>query len=183
MFFLLNIKMGFYESIHDCGDGCYCVAIGTSLDDFDSTHWIYCTKHKDPKHRNIYYNLTNFTKRFAEKSMFKMVTGTIIDSKKNARNVTLIKLELNITKEEFDLFNLKDSKKLYFSEFDDEPSWSFVNNKIYVIDAINNFNVSDTVNSPECKDENIIFNWQTYTAMTIDEYEEWKKTKNTNIES
>lgn len=46
--------MGFYECIYECGDGNYCVSIGSSLDNFESTSWIYCDKHKNCENITIY---------------------------------------------------------------------------------------------------------------------------------
>ena len=52
--------MGFYECIHDCEDQNYCVSIVSSLDDFQSTSWIFCEKHKLPENRIQIYNLFDF---------------------------------------------------------------------------------------------------------------------------
>lgn len=169
--------MGFYECIHDCGDNCYCVSIGSSLDSFQSTSWIFCAKHKDPNNRKVYYDLTNFTRKFSNKMTRKYVTAKVVDSKINARKISLVKLELNLSIDEFNKLDLKDYKKLYFTEFDDEPSWQIIGEKIYVIDSKNQFNSSDSIDSPPCKDPNIIFNWSTNKVMTIDEYNEWDNQK------
>lgn len=169
--------MGFYECVYECGDGCYCVSIGSSLDNFESTSWIFCSKHKDPNSRKVYYDLTNFTRKFSNKITRTRVTAKVVDTKLNARNILLTKLELNLTPDEFNKLELKDSKKLYFSEFDDEPSWQIIEEKIYIIDGQNQFNTTESIesiDSPLCTDRNIIFNWQTNKVQTIDEYNTWK---------
>jgi hypothetical protein len=101
------------------------------------------------------------------------VRGKIIESKINTKNITLVKIEIDINDKQFDDLQLKDYKKVYFSEFEDEPSWQIINKKIYIIDALSQFSPSDTVDSPPCKDPNIIFNWQTNKVMTIEEYQQW----------
>lgn len=169
--------MGFYESIHDCGDNCYCVSIGSSLDNFESTSWIFCEKHKDSNNRKIYYDLTNFTRKFSNKMTRKYITAKVVDLKFNTKKMSLVKLELNLSVDEFNKLELKDSKKLYFTEFDDEPSWQIIEGKIFVIDIKSQFNALDSIDSPPCKDPNIIFNWHTNKVMTIDEYNEWNKQK------
>jgi hypothetical protein len=172
--------MGFYECVHDCGDNCYCVSIGSSLDNFESTSWIFCEKHKDPKNRKTYYDLTNFTRKFSNKMTRQKIMADTVSIKSNARGIILVKLELKMNEGQFGRLELKESKKLYFSEFDDEPSWRITNNKIYIIDALSQFNEESVVDSPPCRDPNIIFNWSTNKVMTIDEYNEWYKKRESN---
>lgn len=166
--------MGFYECVHDCGDNCYCVSIGSSLDNFESTSWIHCSKHKDINNQSLFYDLTNFTRKFSDKMTQIHVTAKKIDSKLNAKDIMLIKLELNMTTEEFAQLNLKDYRKLYFTEFDDEPSWQIIEEKIYIIERFDQLNVTSYVDSPQCHDPNILFNWHTNTVMTKEEYEKWE---------
>lgn len=104
------------------------------------------------------------------------VTAKEIDCKLNAKNVMLIKLELNMTIEEFAQLNLKDFRKLYFTEFDDEPSWQIIEEKIYIIERLDQLNITSYVDSPQSHDPNILFNWNTNSVMTIEEYKEWKST-------
>lgn len=166
--------MGFYDTIYDCGDGNYCVEICSSLDNFSSSSWVFCNKHKDQKNRKIKYNLKNFLRKFSydkhNNYYNKFVTGIILDTKNNNKNIELIKLELNISLEEFNELNLNPSKQLYFSEFNDEPSFQVLNNKIYIIDARSQFNEENCVNSPICNNKNIIFDWQSYKIMILEEY-------------
>lgn len=166
--------MGFYECIHDCGDNCYCVSIGSSLDNFESTSWIHCSKHKDPNNRSTYYDLTNFTRKFSDTMTKQKVTAKVIDKKLNAKNIMLIKLELNMTTNEFAKLKLKESKKLFFTEFDDDPSWQIIKEKVYIIEILDHLNVTSNVESPPNQNPNICFNWHTNTVMTKEEYKEWK---------
>lgn len=68
--------MGFYECIHDCGideegNNCYCVSIGSSLDNFQSTSWsILCKKHKDIRVGSKFqYSFRSFVDKFKKKGV------------------------------------------------------------------------------------------------------------------
>ena len=66
-------------------------------------------------------------------------------------------------------------KKIYFSEFDDEPSWNITSeSKIVIIDIIDTYRSTVRINSPKCENPNIIFNWSTNSVMTIDEFNKFK---------
>lgn len=150
--------MGFFETIHDCGDGNYCVSIVSSLDDFKSISWVHCQKHKNnPK----YYNIYNFLKRYSTNPFNFNTRINILDSKKNSRDKTLTKFELiDVSKEKLNEFKLLESKKIYFSEYDDLPSWNIIDGKVIFIDYIDDYKSQIPVDSPICKDRNVVFNWQ-----------------------
>lgn len=166
--------MGFYECIYDCGDKNYCVSIGSSLDNFKSTSWIYCEKHiKCDK----YYDIFNFLRRYATNVKHHSTRIKVIDTKMNSKGIKLSKIELiDVTEIKFKEFNLDDRKKILFSEFNDEPSWNTVEDgKIIIIDNIDSYDCNIPVDSPICIDQNIIFNWHTNSVVTIDEYNEYNK--------
>lgn len=161
--------MGFYECVHDCGDNNYCVSVGSSLDNFESTSWIYCPKHKSRKNRNLRYNLCNFIRRHA-KTIGKCIYSKIkiLQIKTNDKGVRLMKAELL----DFDIstLGLIDSEKIYFSEFNGESSWEIIDGKVYIITIYENIN--DNVNSPMCSDRNITFDWGTNQVINIKNHSE-----------
>jgi hypothetical protein len=87
--------MGFYECVHYCGDNNYCVSIGSSLDNFYSTNWVFCPKHRSEENRNLIYNLCNFLRRYS-KTFYCNYTCRIkiLETKINSKGTTLIKAEL-----------------------------------------------------------------------------------------
>jgi len=172
--------MGFYESIYDCGDGCYCVAISSSLDMFKSTDWKFCQKHKNPDCRT-YCKLSLFSKKYSKSYCSIISKAKIISTKENTKGFTLAKIELDITIDTFNKLNLMESKKIYFSEFNDEPSWQIINDKIYVIDILSQFELFTVINSPLCNDTNILYNWYTSSIMTRNEYDKWYETEKINF--
>jgi hypothetical protein len=111
------------------------------------------------------------------------VTGRLIETKVNAKKITLVKVELHMTVEAFLLLELIESKKLFFSEFADEPSWQIVDGKIYIIESLKQLNTTTAIDSPLCKDRNICFNWSTYTVMTKDEYKTWESARRVREEN
>jgi len=93
-----------------------------------------------------------------------------LETKKNAKGVDLTKIELL----DFDLktLDLVESRKMYFSEFDDSPSWSISeeDGKTIIIDVLCHNDIYYSIESKQCTDRNILFDWHTNQAMTIDEY-------------
>lgn len=155
--------MGFYESIHDCGDDCYCVSIGSSLDDFKSESWIYCNKHTDKENRKKSYNTLNFKRRYSKSTDKASYDFEIVGTKTNAKGLKLAKIKIkshipaeNILKG----MKLEESKKIYFSDFDDCPSWYIENNELFIIDILDENNVHYYVDSPYCEDPNVFYDWQ-----------------------
>lgn len=154
--------MGFYETIYECGDNNYCVDIGSSLDNFQSHSWIFCDKHKH--NHKLYYNMYNFMRRYSKLPSIFSAEVKIIEIKSiGFANPTkkLIKLELvNTDINDINKWNLYESKKVYFSEFNDDPAWFVVDNKIYIIDIYVESDMHESIDSKICTDRNVFFNWQ-----------------------
>ena len=157
--------MGFYECVHDCDDDNYCVSISSSLDSFESISWIYCEKHKLSPN---YYDIFNFLRRYSQNPTHLFTRINIIETKQNHNKRDISKIELmDVTKKMFDNFKLNEMKKIYFSEFDDCPSWEVVDNKIIIIDYIHNYESRKIIKSPINENPNVIFNWATYRVEKI----------------
>jgi hypothetical protein len=161
--------MGFYECIHDCGEGNYCVSIACSLDGFESPpSWIFCNKHKGGVNRITDYNLLNFSRRYSNMLTHKSCRANILESKTSTKGVKLQKIELlNVDLKDLGLI---ESKKMYFSEFDDAPSWYVEDDKVIIIDLLNEYNTYDHVDSPPYKGRDVIFDWSSNSVITFDEY-------------
>ena len=152
--------MGFYECVYDCGDDNYCVSICSSLDNFESSSWVLC-----PLHKNVakHYNLFKFLKRYSANPHSIWTQIKILESRPNQRNQTITKFELvNFPKEKINELKLIESKKIYFSEFDDEPSWTIIDDKVTLIDIIEQYHKEIFIKSPVCDKPNVHFNWSTY---------------------
>lgn len=171
MYFITNLnktnnKMGFYECVHDCGDNNYCVSIGSSLDNFSSTDWIFCPKHQSQENRNLTYNLCNFLRRYSKKFCRDHICKIkIVETKVNSKETTLIKAELfgvNV----LDL-KLENSRKIYFTEFNEEPAWNVIDGRTFIIVPYEN--IYSSVDSPMCKDQNIQFDWSKYQVYNVQE--------------
>lgn len=123
--------MGFYECIYDCGDGDYCVDCSSSLDDFGSppSFIVKCKKHTLVKGVKFKYNLSDFIKNFT------YMTDGEDEYKSHIYDVEFIEMRYTEVKGGFlpivqmfvsNLHTFKESKKLFFSVFDDAPSWKFL---------------------------------------------------------
>lgn len=154
--------MGFYECIHDCGDGEHCVSIGSSIDNFASTSWaILCNKHKSidvgSKFKYIFKSFIEKFKKSNRNQFIELVldrsksTDEILDMIKNerlqnsfAREVEIVDMkDFKIRKgtikivrfkvTDLDFSILDPSKKINFSMFDgDVSSWD-ENSKIVTL--------------------------------------------------
>jgi len=152
-----HFAMGFYDCIYDCGDGHYCVSIVSSLDNFQSTSWIYCDKHK---HEDRVYDLFPFLRRYSKVAKHIWTRIQIVEQKFNAKGVRLSQVKL-LDIPDLDALQLKESKKIFFSEFEDEPAFKQENNQITIIDNMDGYNSHIPVNSPEYTGREVVFNWHT----------------------
>ncbi len=144
--------MGFYELIYDCGDSNYCVDCVTSLDFNAKPYFLkICSKHKlEIGKVFVDYSLNDFIKKYSTKNYCKSGTVKVLDIKKH-KNMSLVKLEV----EDFDISTLSPSKIVYFSEFNDEPSFSIINNKTIIIDIFSDYKIKRKKNV----DPNICYDW------------------------
>ena len=126
--------MGFYECIYECG----CVDVASSLDNFASppVFYITCDKHRMEIHNKIHCNLTDFVLKFKKKSdVFPspvLLNATIINihtkTHPDERSLKIYQLEID-----YDCEKLDQTKMIYFSELDDIPSWTLLDNGKYLI--------------------------------------------------
>lgn len=142
-------KMGFYENIYDCGDGDYCVDCGSSLDGFASS-WIMrtCKKHKLVKGVKLDLNITVFINTFRKihpeleaararcagdidyadlynigQTLVTIPVEFVEKRQTPVRGGSLEVVQLLASGTDLDVSLLDDQKKLFFSAFDDAPSW------------------------------------------------------------
>ncbi len=132
--------MGIYEKELKCG----CISTSCTYDQNDPPFISKCCDlHKLDINKTFNYNLNKFKMRYKAngitKSYFKV---KILDIKKNAKKLTLVKMEV----EDFDISKLNESSKIYFSDFgeDEEEGVSFKvdeNGKTIIIDIFENENI------------------------------------------
>ena len=152
--------MGFYECIHDCGNDNYCVSIGSSLDNFESISWMFCDKHKLRKEMQCRYKLSQFLRRYSKSTSYTLVNVQIEDifGKYVVMRIfnggTLLPL-------------LQPSNMIYFSQYNNEPSWKVDGNDLVIID---HFYESMFVGSPEYKGTDWIFSWRTHKILSRADY-------------
>jgi hypothetical protein len=149
--------MGFYESIIDCGDECYCVTIGSSIDEFKTTSYIFCDKHKPEVGKKLQYNFHNFLLKNTKQKINCIKDVEIIDMKKES-NYTFIKLrvfDFNIKE-----MNLLEKNQLFIGSFNCEPNYMQENedsNTAIIIDKYldDNIHIGDNY----CINDNVYFDW------------------------
>lgn len=150
--------MGIYECILDCGDSNYCVSCSGSLDNFQSVELVLiCEKHK-LKTGQVWpeYSLENFISKYKKKNytfpINKHYHVKVLDFTKY-KDFYLVKLEVD----NFEITGLDESKKIYFSNFLDEPAWSTSSNKTILIDVFRQTNIPRT---KTCNNKNVYYDWE-----------------------
>lgn len=148
-------------------EGNYYVSIACSLDGFASPpSWIFCNKHKDCANRITDYNLLNFSRRYSNVPIHKSYRANILET--STKGIKLQKIELlNVDLKDLGLI---ESKKMYFSEFNDAPSWYVEDDKVVIIDLLNEHNTYVYVDSPAYEGRDVLFDWSSNSVITIDEY-------------
>jgi hypothetical protein len=149
--------MGIYECIWNCGNGNYCVSCCTTLDNDNTPWWLKICKAHELVVGNTYtYSLCKFIKRYSaglSTFMDDCVKATLLETKKNSKGLTLVKLNVTM----FDLKQLSSSKIMYFSEFDDAPSWKILpDGTVELIDVF----VQENFVRVMCHNENIYWNYE-----------------------
>lgn len=154
--------MGFYESIHDCGDGEYCVTIGSSIDNFSSIqHVITCSKCNPKIGSKFKYDLSEFIKKHSKNiSDFtqKIYDIEVIDYKPTEvkggyLNVIRMKTNLNCNL-------LNKSTQIFYTIYDNVPSWIDDGNGNFIITFVYTHNVG-----PQIHNNNLWFFWNSYKLM------------------
>lgn len=111
--------MGFYDLIYKCG----CVGMSSSLDDFKGMDFpCVCDEHKLEVGKELNYNLHRFKRIHGANNLLgNSQKVKILDIKTSlSRNwIKLVKMEVF----DFDTSILKKSKNIYYSEYDEEPSF------------------------------------------------------------
>jgi hypothetical protein len=148
--------MGIYENVYDCGDGDYCVTCAGTYNDGVSD-LIVCNKHKhilpNPQiGAEFDYGLKDFIKRYSSISENPIKRVKVMDVKTNSRGHILTKLLV------YDFTpHLNDMKKIYFTEFNDEPAWQRDGDNTIIIDIISRSNIY--IERSPCRDESIYYEW------------------------
>lgn len=169
--------MGIYEFIHDCGDGEYCISCWCSLDHKSSLSWNYCNKHKIKKGGCYTYNTMLFCLRYSGHKLYKKYEMEIIDefeSKNiyNKNSFTVMKLKGNSDSMNWETeLQLKNSRKLFFSEYNDEPSWKIVGNDLIIIDILNTDSICHEPPVLELDTTKFVFDTRTRKVITCEEYD------------
>ena len=168
--------MGFYECIYDCGDGNYCVGCASSLDNFQSppSFLIVCPKHQLVQGQ-IWekYLLRNFIGKYIKRGnqvVWKLNYKVKVLDFIPYKNFHLVKFEV----EDFDVSGLDESKRVYFSQFSDEPAWSSSNGKTICIDVFTQNNIVRTHNT----NQSVCYDWKTNQVrqISLEEKQEWEET-------
>ena len=117
--------MGIYEFVYDCG----CVDISTTLSVNDVPSFCrICQEHKLKIGNKFKYSLHKFIYQYWRKENDRMMNFDnnyvydveVIDIvQHHSKKYDIVKFKTN-----FDTTHLNPLKKIYFSEFNDEPSWS-----------------------------------------------------------
>lgn len=144
--------MGIYETFLDCGDGCYCVSTWSTLciETISEVYYSFCEKHKLKIGMKCSYSLANFIRRYSSmkpyKSLHKIEVIDMFGSFTVMRVIDGAK----------DLPNLKlvESKKIYFSDYNDEPSWKVVGDDLLIIDHFDTRLV--TIDSPDYRGDDLV---------------------------
>lgn len=148
--------MGFYDFICECG----CVSVTSSLDNFQSSdYWVICDEHKLEVGKEFLYDLTDFRRRHGCITNQNFKNVKILDIQYNkSRRLTYVKMKV----QQFDTSNLKSSKKIYFSEFDDEPSFEQHSENAIIIDIFDSNFISGRkkMNPEKIQKEAIYFDWE-----------------------
>lgn len=172
----MRFPMGFYECIYDCGNGYYCVDCASSLDGFQSppSFLIVCPKHQLVRGQTWEkYLMKNFISKYIKrdnnivwKTHYKVKLLDFIPYK----NFHLVKLEV----EDFDISGLDETKRVYFSQFSDEPAWTSSNGKTICIDAFTQNNIVRTTNT----NPSVCYDWKKNQVrpITLKEKQEWEET-------
>lgn len=169
--------MGFYECIYDCGDGYYCVDCASSLDNFQSppSFLIICPKHQLVKGQVWEkYFLARFIEKYSKRDSkidYKPYYQVKVLDFVPYKNFNLVKFEV----EDFDVSRLDESKRIYFSQFSDEPAWNRSGGKTICIDAFTQNNIKRSANT----DSSICYDWHKNQVrkITQEELEEWHNAK------
>lgn len=153
--------MGIYESIYDCEDGNYCVDVGSTYG--PEINWLHiCDKHSLKIGSKLKYNLSNFLIKHAKNCNIitqKIYDVEVIDIKMNPVKGGELKIvRLRTT---FDCLLLKENTKIFYSIFNDAPSWIQDGDSCILT-------LVDTNNFPrKCYTGNEIYwNWNLHTLIT-----------------
>lgn len=156
--------MGIYECVHDCGDGDFCVSIGSSLDGFKDTQWICCNKHKKIAPGSKFkYNLTRFINQFSNENTYDNIYDVEVVDLKNMQirdgTIQIVRFKLGTSFQDV-MSNLIESRKINFSIFDnDVTSWEQINDTEYIITL--QFFTND-IHRPIYNGNEYYFNWDTH---------------------
>lgn len=143
--------MGFYECILDCGDGCHCVSIESSLDNFVSTSYIFCDKHKPEKGKKLQYNLNQFLYQNTKKNITLIKNVEILN--KNYKFIKLKVFDFNIND-----YNLQEKNQIFITDFDCEPNFVQDGEHAIIIDKYYDGNIH--INSSSYTGSDLIFDWE-----------------------
>jgi len=154
--------MGFYEYVYACG----CVNCTSSLDNFESPPYyiLTCDAHTLKNGNKFKYNLSKFIQKYWKKNH---LTNTYVDFshkfiydvevldfvKHISNNFNIVKFKTNL-----DISCLDETKQIFFSEFDDQPSWIKTDNidNTTIITLIFESNAIERVIEPH----NLIYDWK-----------------------
>lgn len=154
--------MGFYECIYDCGDGDYCVEIGSSIDNFNNIDTVLtCDKHNLCIGSKFKNNLTNFIRkhgiRQVKNNSFNCEILDVKSTKVKNGKLTVIQLKTDL-----DCSSFKESSKLYYSVFNYSPSWILDSDGKYIITIL----LRDIIiQGRYCDDKSIFWNWEANTLI------------------
>ncbi len=154
--------MGIYETVYNCGDGHYCVAIWSTLDPGDTrSTWYYCDKHKNLPG---IFCFDTFCRRYCKNDRQKLscisTKVEVVNTVRNARQQTINQYLLH----DVDLteYELVESRKIIFSELDDAPAWQATNDsrawRIVVPEQEVSYDSSHP-GSPQDTSEQVQWNW------------------------
>lgn len=123
--------MGIYELVYECEDGDFCIM---------GDYCIPCKKHRIGIGMKCKYNLCNFFSKYLSSSETlneKYFDIEIIDSFYLNKPTLSCSINFYIIKiKNAPLINFDQSKCIYFSEYNDEPSFKYENGDLIIIDQI-----------------------------------------------
>lgn len=159
--------MGIYEIVYDCEDGDFCI-----MGDF----CIPCKKHKHAVGMKCKYNLDNFFKKYLKSGQILDKTYfdiEIIDSFYLNKITLTQSITFDVIKiKNAPLFNFDESKCIYFSDYNNEPSFKYENGNLIIIDQIS----YNYINYPEpYRGKKYKFDWETCKMIESEEYKKQKE--------
>ena len=107
--------MGFYKTVYDCGDDCYCIGEFCTLD-MSSYFTHICIKHTLKRGNTFNYCFNEFLCKFTilKGGSLEYLLSEVIDFKENYKGKILVRLKVK-----YDYSLLNQSKNIIFSEFND----------------------------------------------------------------